>query len=133
MKAVGTKGELKKLKTLKINSPRFNFFFNLAFVFVFLNLWDYFLNKTFFNGMILGLFMFLPALVLWFFNKFKGIVVLTLISIFEFMVMLIFVWEGFELSGINYSVKSLFWIPFLLVSALNAFWGLDIYSKRTKI
>lgn len=134
-----TRGGSKKLKILKIKKPsfsesaKFNLNFNLVFIFLFLNVWDYALNRTFLNGMFLGLFMFAPAVVLWFLNRFKGVVLLTIISIFEFMGMLVFVWEGFELSGIGYSSKSIYWIPFMLVAGLNAFWGLAIYSKRTKI
>lgn len=134
-----TKGGSKKLKILKIKKPsfsesaKFNLNFNLVFIFLFLNVWDYALNRTFLNGMFLGLVMFVPAVVLWFLNRFKGVVLLTIISIFEFMGMLVFVWEGFELSGIGYSSKSIYWIPFMLVAGLNAFWGLSIYSKKTKI
>ena len=34
---------------------------NLFFIFIFLNLWDYLISREFFNGMILGLVMFGPA------------------------------------------------------------------------
>ena len=39
---------------------------NLFFIFIFLNLWDYLISREFFNGMILGLVMFGPAVFLWF-------------------------------------------------------------------
>jgi len=60
-----------------------------------------------------------------------------LISIFEFAMILIFVLEGFELGGAATTLKSIFWIPYLLMAGVNGFWGLKIYSehreKKTKV
>ena len=108
---------------------RLYLYLNLIFIFIFLNVWDFAINRIFFNGMLLGLIMFAPIGLLWFIGKFKAVVLITLISIFEFVVMSIFVWEGFELSGASSSVKSVFWMPYLVAAGLNGFWGLSIYSK----
>lgn len=102
---------------------------NLIFIFGFLNVWDFSINKILFNGMALGAIMFLPIVFLWYLERFRATVLLTLISIFEFMVMAVFVWEGFELGGAAYTPKSLFWIPFLVAAGFNGFLGLNIYSK----
>ncbi len=103
---------------------------NLLFIFVFLNVWDFALNGTFFNGMILGLVMFGPISFLWFLKRFRAVVLVTLVSLFEFMAMLVFVWEGFALSGVGYSSKSIFWIVYLAAAGINLYWGLSIYSKE---
>lgn len=105
------------------------FFLNLLFIFVFLNIWDFAVNQAFFNGMIIGVIMFSPIVFFWFLAKFRAIVLLTLLSIFEFVVMLVFVLEGFELGG-SLSVKSVFWLPFLFISGVNMIVGLNIYSER---
>lgn len=105
---------------------------NLLFIFIFLNAWDFAINRSFFNGMILGIFMLGPICFLWLLKRFRAVVLITLISIFEFMVMLIFVWEGFELNGFSAGVKFVFWLPFLLAAGINAFWGLKIYSEAKK-
>lgn len=102
---------------------------NLVFIFIFLNIWDFVLNRIFFNGMVLGILMFSPAVFLWYIGKFRAVVLLTILSIFEFVVMLVFVLEGFELGGSATGVKSLFWVPYLLMAAVNGFWGLKIYSE----
>lgn len=102
---------------------------NLIFIFGFLNVWDYSINKILFNGMALGAILFLPIVFLWYLDRFRATALLTLISIFEFMLMFVFVWEGFELGGAAYTAKSLFWIPFLVAAGLNGFLGLNIYSK----
>ncbi len=107
-------------------------YINVFFVFVFLNIWDFVLNRSFFNGMALGLVLFMPIAFLWYLDRFRATVLLTLISIFEFAAMFIFVWEGFELGGSAYSAKSLFWIPFLLASGANGFLGLNVYAKVKK-
>lgn len=126
----GTRGGSKKLKKWKSNR---NFAIaNILFVFVFLNIWDLAINKILFNGMAVGAVLFLPVVFLWYLDRFRATVLLTIISIFEFMVMFVFVWEGFELSGVGYSTKSIFWVPFLLAAGLNAFLGLNIYSKVKK-
>ena len=104
------------------------FFLNLLFIFVFLNIWDFAVNQAFFNGMIIGVVMFAPVVFLWFLSRFRATVLLTLLSIFEFVVMLVFVLEGFELGG-SLSVKSVFWLPFLILSGVNMVVGLNIYSK----
>lgn len=113
------------------NSKKLSYI-NIIFVFGFLNIWDFLINGVLFNGMVVGAIMFLPVAFLWFLNRFRAIVLLTLISIFEFMVMVIFIWEGFELGGATYSAKSLFWVPFLLAAGVNGFLGLNIYSKVKK-
>lgn len=101
---------------------------NLVFIFVFLNLWDFVITRSVLSGMLIGIFMFGLVSILWFLGKFRAIVLITLISIFEFMVMGTFVLEGFQLSGASYSLKSVYWLPFLVMSGINAFWGLKIYS-----
>ena len=100
---------------------------NLIFIFIFLNIWDFAVNRVFFNGMVLGILMFGPAAFLWLIGTFRAIALIILISFFEFMVMLIFIAEGFELGG--FDLKSLFWLPYLVTSGLNSFWGLKIYSQ----
>ena len=68
---------------------------NLLFVFLFLNIWDFAVNRSFFNGMILGIFMFAPAVFLWFVSTVRATAFVTLISILEFVVIAIFFAEGF--------------------------------------
>lgn len=102
---------------------------NLLFIFIFLNIWDFILNRIFFNGMVLGILMFSPAAFLWYIGKFRAVALLTLLSIFEFTVMLVFVLEGFELGGSATGVKSLFWMPYLAMAGINGFLGLKIYSE----
>lgn len=102
---------------------------NLIFIFVFLNIWDFLVSREFFNGMVLGLLMFGPAAFLWFVATVRAAAMVTLISLFEFVVMLVFVLEGFELSGTEATLKSLFWLPYLLMAGVNGFWGLKIYSQ----
>lgn len=103
---------------------------NLLFILVFLNFWDFVINRTFFNGMAIGIIMFGPSLFLWYLGKLRAVVLLTLISIFEFMVMLVFVLEGFELGGSATTLKSIFWVPYLVMAGVNGFVGLKIYSER---
>src|SRR3990167_9208715 len=102
---------------------------NLFFIFVFLNIWDFVVNRAFFNGMVFGMVMFLPSSFFWYIGNLRAIVLLTLISIFEFVVMLVFVLEGLELGGAATGVKSLFWFPYLVMAGVNAFLGLKIYSE----
>lgn len=102
---------------------------NLLFIFVFLNIWDFVVNRAFFNGMALGILMFGPVLFLWYLERFRAVVLLTLLSIFEFMVMLVFVLEGFELGGTAITLKSIFWVVYLLMAGVNGFLGLKIYSQ----
>ncbi len=102
---------------------------NLIFIFIFLNIWDFVVSHSFLSAMIIGIFMFGPAVFLWFLGKFRSIALITLISILEFMVMGTFVLEGFQLSGTSYSLKSLYWIPYLVMAGINSFWGLKVYSE----
>lgn len=105
---------------------------NLLLIFVVLNIWEFLLNRVIFNAMIIGIILFGPIVVLWYLRKFRATALLTLISIFEFMVILVFIWEGFELNGIKITVKSIFWLPFFVMAGLNTYWGLSIYSKKTE-
>lgn len=101
---------------------------NLIFIFIFLNLWDYVISREFLNGMVLGILMFGPAAFLWFIGTVRAVAVVTLISIFEFTVMAVFVAESFQLSGAETTAKSIFWLPYLIMAGVNGFWGLKIYS-----
>jgi len=126
---------LKRLKKLKLslkvakNTERRLVQFNLVFVFVFLVIWDYANNKQFLNAMSLGLVLFGPTLFLWFLGSFRAISLVVLISIFEFMFLLVFIAEGFELAGFESTLKSIFWIPYLVVAGINGFWALKLYSN----
>lgn len=102
---------------------------NLLFVFVFLNVWDFVVNHTFFNAMTIGAIMFAPSMFLWFVGNLRAVVLLTLISLLEFFVMLVFVLEGFELSGTATTLKSAFWLPYFAMSGVNAFVGLKLYTQ----
>lgn len=101
---------------------------NLLFIVVFLNIWDWFVSRQLFNGMALGVVMFSPAVAGWAIGKIKAISILTLISLIEFLMMLVFVVEGFELGGFRVSLKSVFWLPYLAMAGVNGFFGLRIYS-----
>lgn len=102
---------------------------NLLFIVVFLNIWDFALSREFFNGMVLGLVMFGPAIFLWLVGNIRAIALITLVSVFEFMMLLVFILEGFQTGGTNTTLKSLFWTPYLLMAGFNGFWGLKIYSE----
>ncbi|OGD86717.1 hypothetical protein A2164_03575 [Candidatus Curtissbacteria bacterium RBG_13_35_7] len=102
---------------------------NLLFIFIFLIIWDFINNKQFFNAMTIGMVLFGPATFLWFVGTVRAAALIVLVSIFEFMVLLIFVAEGFELGGVESTLKSIFWIPYLLMAGINGFWGLKIYSE----
>lgn len=110
---------------------------NLLFTLVFLNIWDFALSREFLNGMILGILMFGPAAFLWLIGTIRAVALIILISLFEFTVMAVFILQGFQLSGTEATLKSLFWLPFLIMALVNGFWGLKIYStwreKRQKI
>lgn len=107
---------------------------NIVFILVFLNLWDFLLSREILNAMMIGVLMFGPVAVLWFIGRLRSEVLITLISIFEFVMMLVFVLQGFSLSGLDLSTKTIFWIPFLVVAGINSFWGLKFYSQyREKI
>lgn len=103
---------------------------NLLFIFIFLNIWDFLVNRAYFNGMIIGILMFSPSVFFWYIGNLRAVVLLTLISIFEFMVILVFVLEGFELGGFDTTFKSVFWLPYLAMAGLNGFWGLKVYSEN---
>ena len=102
---------------------------NLLFIFIFLNIWDFVISRELFNAMILGVVMFAPAALLWFVGSIRAIALLTLISIFEFTMIVVFTLEGFELGGLDTTLKSIFWAPYLIIAGINGFWGLKIYSE----
>lgn len=102
---------------------------NLLFIFIFLNIWDFLISRDILNGMILGFFMFAPAAFLWYLGTIRAIALLTLLSIFEFTVMLVFLLQGFELGGLETTLKSVFWLPYLLMAGVNGYRGLAFYSK----
>lgn len=108
---------------------------NLLFVLVFLNVWDFVTSREIFNAMALGIFLFAIPALLWFIGTFRAVMLNTLISIFEFTVLLVFVLESFELGGATTGAsKSVFWFPYVLLAAFNAIWGLRIYAKnRVKV
>lgn len=112
-----------------IKAKKFFFKFNLFFILIFLNIWDFVISREVFNAMVIGIFMFGPVAFLWLIGTVRAAALTILISIFEFMVMLVFVIEGFQLSGTGDSLKSLFWLPFLLMAGLNCFLGLRVYSE----
>lgn len=102
---------------------------DLIFVFIFLNIWDYAVNRDFFNGMILGILMFSPAIFLWFVGTVRAAALITLISTLEFLVLAVFLFQGLELSGFRGFLESSFWLPYLIVAGTNGFFGLKIYSE----
>lgn len=106
---------------------KFYFRANLVFILLFLNLWDLLINKILFNGMVMGVFMFGPTAFLWLFGSIRSAAVVTLISIAEFMVMLVFVGEGVELGGTALNFKSVFFAPFFVWAGVNGYWGLKRY------
>jgi hypothetical protein len=104
---------------------------NLVFVLVFLNIWDYVISRELFNAMILGIFIFGIPMVLWFWGSFRAVMLCTLVSILESVILVVFIMQAFELAGFSTGVsKSLFWFPYLLLAIFNALWGLRIYSKN---
>lgn len=124
---------IKNLKSfIKISKERENNYIkiNLLFILIFLNIWDFAVSREVINAMLIGTVMFGPATFLWVVGTLRAISMLTLISIFEFVVMLVFIAEGFELGGAATTLKSIFWLPYLLMAAVNAFWGLRIYSEH---
>lgn len=120
------KNIFKMTKNLKWNLVKVN----LIFIFIFLNIWDFVISHSFLNGMILGIVMFGPAAFLWFVGTFRAVALVTLISIFEFMMILVFVLQGFELGGASSTLKSVYWIPFLAMAGVNTYWGLKMYSEH---
>ena len=107
--------------------PKNLFKLNLIFVFIFLNIWDFAVNRDFFNGMILGVLMFSPAIFLWFVGTVRAAALITLISTLEFLVLAVFLFQGLELSGFRGFLESSFWLPYLIVAGINGFFGLKIY------
>lgn len=108
---------------------KFFFWANLIFVFIFLNIWDFVAARQFLNGMIIGVILFSPAVFLWFVSTIRAIVVLTLLSLIEFVILLILVLEGLQFGVVGPNLRSLFLVPYLVMAALNGFWGLSIYSE----
>ncbi len=102
--------------------------FNLVFVFIFLNIWDVIISRQLFNAMVLGIVMMAPTTILWTVKSFKASMLATLYSIFLSSVLTVFFVEGYE-AGTGWFIKISFWLPYLAVSMINAFWGLRIYSK----
>ena len=109
--------------------PKNLFKLNLIFVFIFLNIWDFAVNRDFFNGMILGILMFSPAVFLWLIGTVRAAALITLISTLEFLVLAVFLFQGLELSGFGGFLESSFWLPYLIVAGINGFFGLMIYSE----
>ena len=128
---------LKKLISFKDRTESKLVKTNLVFIFIFLNIWDFAVNHIFFNGMVLGILMFGPSAFLWVVGTVRSAALVTLISIFEFTMLVVFVAEGFETGGIETTIKSLFWVPYLLMAGVNGYWGLRIYSeyreKKSKV
>ncbi len=122
-------GKIKKFLKLTKNREANYVKINLIFIFVFLNIWDFAVNRSFFNGMILGILMFGPAAFLWLIGTVRAAALVTLLSILEFLMIAVFLAEGFELGGLASTLKSIFWLPYLLMAAFNGFWGLKIYSE----
>lgn len=102
---------------------------NLIFVLIFLNIWDFVAARQVLNGMLLGIFLFGPVMFLWFVSTIKSIVALTLLSLIEFVVLLIPVLEGLHFGVVGLNLRSLFWVPYLVMAGINCFWGLSIYSE----
>ena len=109
--------------------PKNLFKLNLIFVFIFLNIWDFLVNRDFFNGMILGILMFSPVIFLWLIGTVRAAALITLISTLEFLVLAVFLFQGMELSGFKSFLETSFWLPFLIVAGINGFCGLKIYSE----
>src|SRR3989344_866613 len=99
---------------------------NLLFIFVFLVIWDFANNKQFLNAMTLGAVIFGPLALLWFVGTFRAIALIVLISIFQFMVLLVFIAEGFELSGLDSTLKSIFLLPYLIMAGINCLLGFEM-------
>src|SRR3989337_3870010 len=102
---------------------------NLIFVFIFLNIWDFAVNRDLFNGMILGILMFSPAVFLWLIGTVRAAALITLISTLEFLVLAVFLFQGLEFSGFKSFLETSFWLPYFIVAGINGFCGLKIYSE----
>lgn len=108
---------------------RSHLIFNLVFIILFLNVWDFVISRDFINAMVIGFLMFGPTAFLWIVGTVRAAALITLISLFEFFVMVVFIGQGFELEGLASWLKSIFWLPYLIMAGTNGFWGLNIYSK----
>lgn len=102
--------------------------FNIIFVLVFLNIWDFIVSRELINAMVLGIIMFAPVTIMWKLNSFKASMLATLYSIFLSFVLAVFFAEGYQ-GGTGWLLKLGFWLPYLVVAVVNALWGLRIYSK----
>ncbi len=102
---------------------------NLLFIFIFLNIWDFAINRDFFNGMILGVLMFAPIVFLWIIGTVRAAALITILSILEFVVMAIFLAQAFALSGLSSTQKSIFGLPYVVAAGVNCYWGLKIYNQ----
>lgn len=102
--------------------------FNLLFVLVFLNIWDFMISREFLNASVLGIIMFAPATILWVIDSFKAAMLGTLYSLFLAAVLAVFFIEGYE-SEVGWFFKISFWLPYLAAAVVNAVWGLRIYGK----
>ena len=102
---------------------------NFIFVFIFLNIWDFLVNRDFFNGMILGILMFSPAIFLWFVGTVRAAALITLIYTLGFLVLSVLFLQGLELSGFRGFLETSFLLPYLIVAGINGFFGLKIYSE----
>lgn len=111
-----------KNKTIKNKAK-----FNLLFVLVFLNIWDFAVNRDFFNGMVMGILMFSPSAFFWLIGTVRAAAVVALISLFEFTVLSVFI-----IDGLSAGLKSVFWVPYLVMAGLNLSWGLAIYTNYRK-
>lgn len=101
---------------------------NLAFIFIFLNIWDFVAAHQVIYGMVAGIVLFGPTAFLWFISTIRTIVAVTLLSLIEFFILLILVVEGLHFGIVGVNLRSLYWLPYLVMCALNGFWGLSIYS-----
>lgn len=102
---------------------------NLIFVFIFLNIWDFVVNRDFLNGMILGIVMFAPAIFLWFVGTVRAAALVTLIYTLGFLVLAVLLFQGLELSGVKGFFETSFLLPYLIMAGINGFFGLKIYSE----
>ena len=88
------------------------------------------MSREILNAMVLGILMFGPAVLLWIIGTIRAAALVTLISLFEFVVIAVLIVEGFELGGAATTLKSVYWLPYLLAAGANGFWGLKIYSEH---
>src|SRR3989344_2412794 len=102
---------------------------NLIFVFIFLNIWDFAVNRDYLNGMILGILMFSPAIFLWFIGTVRAEALITLVYTLGFLVLSVLFLQGLELSGFRGFLETSFLLPYLIVAGINGFFGLKIYSE----